>query len=98
MTRSAKKGSLTRQIDEFGDLEQGIVPLLMDMIEDLDRFVNLDVPFEIERRRGMITSLRDLMDRSDVSIAEKYRNIMGRVCRRIIHGKEHVRLYGRTDN
>lgn len=72
-----EKVSLTRQIDEFGELEQGIVPLLMDMIEDLDRFVNLDVPFQIENRRGMVTRLRDLMDRSDVSIAEKYRNVMG---------------------
>ena len=72
-----EKASLTRQINEFGDLEQGIVPLLMSMIDDLDRFVQLDVPFWAEQRREMITRLRDLMDRSDVSIAEKYRNVMG---------------------
>ncbi len=72
-----EKASLARQIDEFGDLEQGIVPLLMDMVEDLDRFVNLDVPFGIKVRRQMVAGLRELMDRSDVSIAEKYRNIMG---------------------
>lgn len=71
-----EKASLTKQIDEFGDLEQGIVPLLMDMVDDLDRFVSLDVPFSIDGRRGMVTVLRDTMDRSDVSIAEKYRNIM----------------------
>lgn len=72
-----EKASLTRQINEFGDLEQGIVPLLMSMIDDLDRFVQLDVPFWEQARRDMITRLRDLMDRSDVSIAEKYRNVMG---------------------
>ena len=71
-----EKTSLTRQIDEFGELEQGIVPLLMDMIDELDRFIELDVPFDIERRRGMIVRLRDTMDRSDVSVAEKYRNVM----------------------
>ena len=72
-----EKASLTRQINEFGDLEQGIVPLLMDMVEDLDRFISLDVPFLMDMRRGMLTDLRDLMDRSDVSIAEKYRRVMG---------------------
>jgi len=72
-----EKASLTRQIDEFGSLEQGIVPLLMDMINDLERFIELDVPFQIEQRRGHITRLRDLMDRADISIAEKYRNVMG---------------------
>ncbi len=71
------KASLTRQINEFGDLEQGIVPLLLDMIEDLDRFVQLDVPFQMQQRRDNITRLRNLMDQSNVSIAEKYRQVMG---------------------
>ena len=73
-----EKASLNRQINEFGDLEQGIVPLLMDMVEDLDRFVSLDVPFLPDLRTRTLTDLRDLMDRSDVSIAEKYRRVMGR--------------------
>ena len=72
-----EKASLTRQINEFGDLERGIVPLLMDMVEDLDRFVALDVPFLMDVRRDVLTGLRDLMDRADVSIAEKYRQVMG---------------------
>ena len=71
-----EKASLTRQIDEFGDLEQGIVPLMMDMVDDMDRFVSLDVPFSIDSRRARMTAVRDTMDRSDVSIAEKYRNVM----------------------
>ena len=75
--QNREKASLTRQINEFGDLEQGIVPLLMDMINDLDRFVQLDVPFLMDIRRDAVTRLRDTMDRGDVSIAEKYRQVMG---------------------
>ena len=71
-----EKTSLTRQINEFGDLEQGIVPLLIDMIDDLERFIALDMPFQMERRRDAITRLRDTLDRGDVSIAEKYRQVM----------------------
>lgn len=71
-----ERASLSRQIDEFGELEQGIVPLLLDMIGDLERFIALDVPFDMDWRRDAITRLRDSMDRADVTIAEKYRQVM----------------------
>jgi len=71
-----EKAALVRQIDDFGDLERGIVPLLVDMVDDLERFVALDVPFRVDERRGNVMRLRDLMDRADVSIAEKYRQVM----------------------
>lgn len=71
-----EKASLSRQIDDFGDLERGIVPLLMDMVDDLERFVALDMPFRLDQRRANTKRLRELMDRADVTIAEKYRQVM----------------------
>ena len=71
-----EKSSLNSQIEDFGDLEQGIVPLMMDMIDDLAEFVDLDVPFLLPERRARIGRLREVMDRSDVSVSEKYRQIM----------------------
>lgn len=71
-----EKVALARQIDDFGDLERGVVPLLMDMVSDLARFVALDVPFRVDERRANAMRLRDLLDRADVSIAEKYRQVM----------------------
>ena len=68
--------SLSRQINHFGDLEHGIVPLLMDMVDDLERFVALDVPFRTDQRHANAARLRDLMDRADVTVAEKYRQVM----------------------
>lgn len=71
-----EKAALARQINDFGDLERGIVPLLIDMVDDLERFVALDVPFRLDERRANVTRLRDLMDRADVTIAERYRQVM----------------------
>lgn len=71
-----EKSSLDKQIADFGDLEQGIVPLMMDMIDDLAEFVDLDVPFLLPERRARTGRLREVMDRSDVSVSEKYRQIM----------------------
>lgn len=67
---------LERQINEFGDLERGIVPLLIDMVDDLEQFIELDLPFRLDERRANIERLRDLMERSDVTVAERYRQVM----------------------
>ena len=45
-----EKSSLNSQIEDFGDLEQGMVPLLMDMIDGLAEFVRLDVSFLLPER------------------------------------------------
>ena len=71
-----EKSSLNNQIEDFGDLEQGIVPLMMDMIDGLAEFVGLDVPFLLPERQARIGRLTEVMDRSDVSVSEKYRQIM----------------------
>jgi hypothetical protein len=68
--------SLQRQIDDVTLIEREIMPLMLRMIGSLDQFVSLDVPFLLEERRGRIGFLRDLMDRADVSVAEKYRRVM----------------------
>ena len=71
-----EKASLEDQITGFGDLERGIVPLMLDMIDALEQFVRLDVPFQLQERQGRLQRLRALMDRADVSVSEKYRQIM----------------------
>ena len=68
--------SLERQINEFGAFERGIVPLMLDMIDDLAEFIELDVPFLLPERRARVDRLRNVMDRGDVSVSEKYRQIM----------------------
>jgi hypothetical protein len=46
------------------------------MVDTLDRFVQLDVPFLIEERTARVDNLKRIIDRADVSIAEKYRQIL----------------------
>jgi hypothetical protein len=46
------------------------------MIDALDDFVELDVPFLADERHERLKGLRELMSRSDVTDAERYRRIM----------------------
>jgi hypothetical protein len=49
---------------------------MFEMIDDLAHFIELDMPFQLQERRGRVELLRDLMGRADVTVSEKYRQIM----------------------
>ena len=68
--------SLNKQLGQIGDVEHGIVPLMQQMIAGLKQFIQLDMPYQLDQREQTVQKLEDLMSNSDVSIAEKYRQIM----------------------
>lgn len=68
--------SLQLQIDSIEDTDQALLPMLVRMVEMLDRFVDNDTPFLQQERQERVERLGGLMDRADVSLAEKYRQIL----------------------
>jgi hypothetical protein len=67
---------LKQQLVEVETTAREVLPLMLKMLDTLERFVNLDLPFQLEERHRRIASLRDAMDRADVTISEKYRRIV----------------------
>tara|TARA_Y100001980_G_C14488268_1_gene265697 strand:- start:189 stop:977 length:789 start_codon:yes stop_codon:yes gene_type:complete len=63
------------QIDELDKTNQRIVPLMIKMINGLEDFINLDVPFLMDERKARLDNLRKTMDRGDISTSEKFRLI-----------------------
>jgi len=68
--------SLENQIAGVDKTKQGVVPLMYKMIETLEKFVELDVPMNIERRQERIASLRTIMGDSNVSVSEQFRLVL----------------------
>lgn len=86
--QKAEMISIRQQIEDVTNVDRTIVPLMFRMIDALDAFVELDVPFLIDERRARVQNLRSLMDRSDANPAEKYR--------KILEAYEIENEYGRT--
>ena len=63
------------QIEELDRTNQKIVPLMIKMINGLEDFINLDVPFLMDERQNRLANLRTTMDRGDISTSEKFRLI-----------------------
>lgn len=68
--------SLESQLTQIDTTNQGMIPLLGRMLDTLDKFIQLDVPFLPKERAKRIADLKELRDRADVTISEKYRRIM----------------------
>jgi len=80
--------TMQRQLGEIETTAREIVPLLQKMLNTLEEFVKLDLPFLPEERAQRIADLKDMMTRADVSIAEKFR--------RIVEAYQIEMEYGRT--
>ncbi|MFP6795574.1 MAG: DUF3450 domain-containing protein [Pseudomonadales bacterium] len=68
---------LASSIDRVTDVERQVMPLMLRMIEGLDQFVELDIPFRIDERRERVERLRTIMDRADVAVSEKFSQVLG---------------------
>ena len=68
--------TLSASIDQVSVIERQVLPLLTRMIEGLEGFVSLDVPFLLAERTDRAAGLRNLLERSDVTSSEKFRVVM----------------------
>lgn len=71
-----QKEQIRASIGEVTVIQRQIVPLMDRMIAGLEQFVDLDVPFLEEERKGRVETLKTLLERQDVTVAEKYRRVM----------------------
>lgn len=68
-------GTLQTSITDVAVIERQILPLIARMVDGLEQFVALDVPFLAIEREKRIADLRELLGRSDVTVAEKSRRV-----------------------
>jgi hypothetical protein len=79
---------LQQSIADVAVIERQILPMMARMIDSLDSFIQLDVPFLTEERQSRVDKLRELLQRADVTVAEK--------ARRVFEAYQIENDYGRT--
>lgn len=67
---------IDNSIEQVTVIQRQVVPLVIRMTDSLEQFVKLDIPFHINERNERIAFLRASIDRSDLSVAEKFRQIL----------------------
>lgn len=67
---------IEQQMLDIETTSREVIPLMQRMLQTLERFVGLDAPFLPEERRNRLKELNAMMNRADVTIAEKYRRLL----------------------
>ncbi len=75
-SQEKEKASLEQQLIEIETTQREVVPLILRMLDTLDKFVSLDLPFLPEERSQRIAKLKAMIVRADITNAEKYRRIL----------------------
>lgn len=71
-----KLDSIQRQLDSIEETQRDIVPLMLKMIRTLEEFISLDMPFLTNERQTRLAAIKEMMDRPDVTLPDKFRRIM----------------------
>ena len=74
--QQSRLDEINESLDKANVINRQIYPLMERMIEGLEQFVNLDIPFLIDERTERIQTLKDLMDEPNITVAEKFRKVM----------------------
>lgn len=75
-SQKTEKASLEQQLKEIETTQREIVPLILRMLDSLEKFIALDLPFLPEERNERLAKLKEMILRADVTNAEKFRRIL----------------------
>ena len=67
---------IDQSISDAAVIQRQIPPLVTRMLDGLDQFIDLDMPFDLVRRKGNAEAVRSNLDRADVTAAEAFRQVL----------------------
>lgn len=70
-----RKVKLTEQLDRLERTREELVPMLVRMVDGLEQFVSLDLPFLPDERKQRIERLRKTLANPELPVSEQYRRV-----------------------
>jgi hypothetical protein len=74
--QQATLDDIALSMEQVDSINRQIFPLMERMIDGLEQSISLDIPFLVDERNRRVADLKDILERSDVSVAEKFRKVM----------------------
>lgn len=79
--------NLNRQLARIDLLKARVVPMMLDMIADIETFVKADLPFKHKQRLARVDRLKAIMINPNVTEAERYRQIISAYQQEMEYGR-----------
>ncbi len=75
-TQERQMRDLQEAIQQVPDLERQVPPLVERMVQGLEQFIALDIPFLLDERNERLANLQLLVEDAGVNDAEKFRRVL----------------------
>ena len=85
--QEAAKQQLLQSIEDASLIERQIVPLMNRMIDGLEQFVQLDMPFKQAERIERIGRIRSYLTNANITAAERFRQVLAAYTAESDYGK-----------
>lgn len=83
----AELASIDEQLSELEATDRAVTPLMINMTDTLAEIVERDIPFRLQQRRNSAQDLIALLDDPNVTVSEKFRQIMAMYQAEINYGR-----------
>lgn len=67
---------LERSIEDASLIERQIVPLMLSMIDGLEKFIAADIPFKLAERNARVGRIKGYLTNANISAAERFRQVL----------------------
>lgn len=67
---------LERSIEDASLIERQIVPLMLSMIDGLEKFIDADIPFKLDERQARLQRIKSYLTNANISAAERFRQVL----------------------
>lgn len=67
---------LERSIEDASLIERQIVPLMLSMLDGLEKFIAADMPFKVEERNKRVERIKGYLTNANISAAERFRQVL----------------------
>ncbi|WIO74451.1 DUF3450 domain-containing protein [Porticoccaceae bacterium LTM1] len=68
--------NIRKNIDNVQETQREMPPLTIRMVDAVENYIQLDLPFRLDERRNAVEQLRNDIGRSDMTVAEKFRRVL----------------------
>lgn len=75
-SQESEKVILKSDIEKIEHTHKNIIPLMQKMIDNLEKFIEIDAPFLLKERTSRVKRLKVNIKRADLSVSDKYRQIL----------------------
>jgi len=67
---------LEQSIEDASLIERQIVPLMLSMIDGLEKFIDADLPFKLGERKDRLSRIKGYLNNANISAAERFRQVL----------------------